>query len=176
MQHLELLNYLQDDRNCTGNATATIKTIEFNSVKSKTYFIIFLLILLLNCCGSHKTISKIYTIESCSDKFQIVSFESILDSVSTYDGHFVEISGYYRSGFEESAIYDFKTERKFELAIWTDFAPSLEEMVVKDSDHEFAKMNGKKIKVRGKVQAAKGGHLNQYGATLEFICYLEVFD
>src|SRR5438105_7177572 len=108
-----------------------------------TTSLIFLSLLVV-CCNSNKEISKTYKTNNCVDESKTVDFRRLFDSTSSYNGQFVEISGYYQSGFEESAIYDRRTNRKSEFAIWTDFSPGLEKIVVSKSPKEFTKMNGRK--------------------------------
>lgn len=129
-------------------------------------------------CNSDKKFSKIYISDYCNESFKNVSFKSTTDSASFYDGQLVEMTGYYNWGTEESAI-SLKKYSGIESRIWTEFskviADSLEENK-SPNENVFEEMQGKKITIRGTLEAGRGGHLGQYACSIKYICYLEVFE
>ena len=97
----------------------------------------------------------------------------------------VEVEGFYRFGSEESAIYRNKASLdKLEKseALWLTFNESCllaqseaKRMLIK-SPKELARITGKKIVVRGILNKANTGHLNQYKGTIFKICYFKYID
>ena len=92
-----------------------------------------LFLFFLISCTSNKSLPKIYTTGSCNKKFQHVSFKALTDSASIYDGHFVEISGYYYWGMETSAISRQKGEHEIKNMVWVNFDPDLATIKGKDT-------------------------------------------
>ena len=140
-----------------------------------TLFIFFLV-----GCTSHKSISTIYTTNDWNQKFQPISFKALADSAFIYDGHFVEISGYYYWGTEVSAISRQKGEHEIENMIWVDLDPDL--ATIKGNDtvflfrplKEYDKIKRKRIKIRGKIDSSNHGH--GWVAYINFVCYVELLD
>lgn len=133
---------------------------------------LLMLLIFLDGCNSNKGLVKVYSIDACPSSSRAITFKSLLDSSSLYDGSIVEVTGYYRWGLEESAISS--SEYNTPAMIWTDFSPGVADKVVSKSQKGFEKMQGKKIKVRGTFYAGKNGHLAQYPGAIKYICYLEV--
>ena len=139
-------------------------------------FLFLLIMSVLTGCDSGRT--RIYSTNDCTENYQRVNFNLIMNSAEKYDSSFVEITGFYYLGFEASVISNSKTGQNEKSMIWVDFRSSLIDSLEKNSndEHVFEKISGKKIKIIGRVDSKAHGHLDQYAATIEQICYLEVYN
>jgi hypothetical protein len=135
-----------------------------------------LLISFFSTCTTNKNVFKIFVDSSCSTTYQPIQYRSIVDSQEYYNGRFVEVSGYFHWGFEESAISDSKSERKGSPATWVTFTLKLQKLISNSSEDAYEKMNNRRIVIRGFFDASETGHLSQYHGGLNKVCYIKVFE
>ena len=122
---------------------------------------------------------------SCDDNipFKKVTFGHLVDSLDDYNGQYVELTGIYRSGKEESGLFDDKLigvpgSRK---ALWVNFSQDclLYKLGTKKgffdvSDGGFVDMKNKKVRMRGKINIHNRGYKHQYIATLDHVSLVEL--
>jgi hypothetical protein len=145
----------------------------------KIYAISFFLY--LGCYNSCKNISNVYTTQKCATKYSTINLADIIKSVSSYDGHFVEISGYYDRSTEAAviAIYPRGNENNVDNMLWVDFDSELAKVNGKDTIYLFKsesktfKFAGKRVKIRGTIE---GRRYAGYAARIKDVCYLEILD
>lgn len=130
------------------------------------------------CCTSNNLRPKVYTTLHCDQKFQAVNLIDLIDSASIYNGRWIETSGYYLWASEESVLSLRKTDYQTENMLWVDFESELAYRTVGDSIflfkslNEFENVKGKKIRIRGRLDASNNGH--RYVAFIYNVCYLEI--
>ena len=138
---------------------------------------ILIILIFFGCDNKVKTAREL--ISTCEGNIQTINFGLLLDSTTSYDGKLVEVTGYYHEGFEESAISNSIKRPDEKSMIWVNFAPnvidSFNKNPVKDQDiYEY--LDGKRILIRGMVNPKAKGHMGQYAASMELVCYVAVFD
>ena len=109
-----------------------------------------------------------------------ISFRQIIDSALSYQKNFVEISGYYHSGFEESSISSYSGFQNSQTKVWLEFTRELfdslqRRMKLQTTEDVLTLLEGKKIKIGGILYGDEYGHLGQYAASIKYICYIEIF-
>ena len=98
-----------------------------------------------------------------------ISLHNLSENYRQYQGTYIETQGRFYQGFEEFAIYPeryiFSNESK---GFWL----RLDSGFVIDSKY-FAKMYGKRVRIKGIIDTADRGHLSFYRATIRRIYYWE---
>jgi len=139
-----------------------------------------LLTFLLHGC-SNRAIYK----SSCDDNipFKKVALNNLMDSLKHYNGQYVEVSGIYHSGKEESGLYDDKlinvpVKKK---ALWVNFSQDCplyklgtNKGFFEYTDGGFVQIKNKKVRMRGKIDAHNQGYKHRYGATLDHVSLIEL--
>lgn len=83
------------------------------------------------------------------------------------EGKYVEVKGRFSFNFEDVALYDYGLFSDNKTCFWLDFSDKFS-----GSDSVLNRLNGKKITVKGRVNAHRHGHLGYYLATLEDVYYM----
>jgi hypothetical protein len=97
-------------------------------------------------------------------KVEKVTFDDA-HQIKKLNGKFVEIEGFLHANFEDNALYPSKSSHSMD-ALWLNS---------KLPDSLLNLVNGKKVKVIGRVNLLDKGHLNGYLATLDStFCIMEV--
>lgn len=134
-------------------------------------------VLLFWSCTSNTNIPRVYNSENCQQQIKKVDFKKLLDSLAFYNNRYVEVSGIFICGPEESALYDFRMDKN--SSIWLEFDPKLSRrekdstIFLLPSFEEYRKLCNKKIIIKGLVDTSDHGHLGQYKVGLENVCYLQ---
>jgi len=144
------------------------------------HVLIMLIVFIMGACSPDK---KTYT-SDCDDEqtFKKVSFTHLLDSLSYYDQQYIEVTGVYREGKEQSALYDQAAAIPVNnKAIWVNFSQECELYLVgtriglfEYNDGKFTQMNNKLLRIRGKVDTHNKGHLNQYKGCIDRVSLIEL--
>ena len=136
---------------------------------------IFIIVALAGCDPGR---SAIYSTEECVGNYQPINLNGVTSSPEKFDTRHVEVTGYYYYGFEVSALSNSKGSKYEKSMLWVDLGPTIIASLEKDSvmyESLFKYRSGKKIKIRGEINADGGGHLSQYAATIKNVCYLEIY-
>jgi len=132
----------------------------------------FVFIFLILLCFSCKNKIPGKRAEACNltlitQKTEKVSLTD-LSRIKSLDGKLVEIEGYYRCGFEETALCPDKKADAV-LSLWID------KLIVSSEEYVCESFNEKKVILTGKINLAKKGHLNAYMAGVDsVVCIKEV--
>ena len=127
-------------------------------------------------CDSGRT--TIYSTQNCIENYHPTNLSSITSSVQKYDSSYVEVTGFYYSGFEASVLSNSKNSFYASSMLWVRFKSSIIDSLEKyrtQNESIWSNLTGKKIKIRGRINSNGHGHLGQYAATIENICYLEIY-
>jgi hypothetical protein len=151
------------------------------SVNTKFVFLITLLIpVILQSCTGHK---KIYT-SDCDDniKFKVISYAHLMDSLKFYDKKYIEISGKYQQGKEQSALFNDSLYMPApSTALWINFSQDCPLYLsgtkigfFQYSSDGYASINNKKIRIRGRLDLHNRGYLKQYQGCIDHVSFIEL--
>lgn len=149
--------------------------------KAGILLVFFTAALLLNSCAHNK---KRYT-SDCSNgiAFKKVSYAALAESITTYDGQYVEVSGKFTEGKNLSALvndslYAIHGNSK---ALWVNFSQDCP-LYLKGTHQGFfasedgseGDLNGRMVTIRGKVDVKQKGAGKAYSATIDQVSYIEL--
>lgn len=142
------------------------------SCEKLLYFLI--IIFFVSCSG------KSESYESRCDKDNVylkVEMSDLLADVQRYHGKYIEVMGIYKSGSEESALYDsgFFKRKDPGFGLWIAFdsfilkCPLLSKSQVNlfSKSEKYKNMFDKTVKFHGRVDVKQKGDLSQYKASLQ---------
>jgi hypothetical protein len=135
------------------------------------YFILAFLGTLILVANSCKRSTKQIFIAHSKDTIKVFKLPiGILKrEFKNYHGKFIETNGIFHSGFEDcslSSSNDFNSN--YRQMFWLNISEELNIDLP-----SYSKLNGKNIKIRGKIDTASRGHLSQYLATIRQIYCIE---
>lgn len=145
-----------------------------------SFLVLLLPLVLLNACTGNK---KVYTSNCDHDiVFKHVDYAHLMDSLKYYDQKYVEVSGRYTSGKEQSALFsDSLYIIQPAKAFWVNFSTdcplyqSGTHIGFFDLDEGgFTKINYKKIKIRGKIDLHNHGYQKQYKGCIDHVSFIEL--
>jgi hypothetical protein len=158
--------------------------ISIHSMAARAKLILGLLLvpLLLQSCKRGK---EIY--ESDCDAgitFKHVDYNHLIDSLAYYDHKYIEISGRYQEGKEQSALFNSENiyrKRPRNVALWVNFSQDCPLYLAgtriglfEYNNGEFTQINNKKVRIRGKLDIHNKGHLKQYKGCIDRVSYIEL--
>ncbi|HTH83149.1 MAG TPA: hypothetical protein VL490_09450 [Mucilaginibacter sp.] len=139
-----------------------------------------LLSIALSSCSGNK---KIYT-STCDNNitFKHIAFTHLIDSLDYYDKKYIEVSGRYEEGKEESALFnDSLFSSKPNAALWVNFSPDCPLYLAgthtgffEYNNGAFTQINKKKVIIRGKLDVHNKGNLKQYKACIDHVSFIEL--
>src|ERR1700761_7797407 len=151
-----------------------------------------LLSVALSSCSGNK---KIYT-STCDNNitFKHVAFTHLIDSLDYYDKKYIEVSGRYEEGKEESALFNnslFTSKPKTALCKYKPFTPKPKPRLKVNFSQDcplylagthtgffeynngaFTQINKKKVIIRGKLDVHNKGNLKQYKACIDHVSFI----
>lgn len=144
--------------------------------------ILFILILGALSCKSR---IKEY-VSGCNDgrAFKRVSFTHLVDSLGFYDKQYVEVSGRYQQGKDESGLFNDSliVDKVNNKAIWVDFSQECP-LYLKgtrtgffdydNNNGQLTPANNKTIIIRGEIDCNNKGHLKAYKGAITHISYVK---
>jgi hypothetical protein len=143
--------------------------------------LLFALTILLQACNSNK---KIYMSDcDAGITFKHVGYVHLMDSLAWYDHKYIEISGVYEEGREQSALYNDKQPKaKFtNAALWVNFSQDCPLYLAgtrigffEYNNGAFTQINNKKIRIRGILDVHNKGHLKQYKGCIDHVSLIEL--
>ena len=136
------------------------------------------------CMETCSTRQEIYR-SSCDEgaHFKRVSFPQLLDSINYYDKQYVEVTGRYLQGKEQSALVNDSlfNDHGNSHAFWVSFSQDCELYLAgtrnglfEYHNGEYISLNKRLVTIRGKVDAHNKGHLKQYRGTIDRVSYLKM--
>jgi len=151
-----------------------------SKINLKIVLVSNLLILLCSCSNS----KHIYTSNCDIDQvFKPVTYANLLDSLNFYNGRYIETTGLYIEGKEQSALYSdselVKTDA--DKALWVNFSQDCplylqgtQQGFFEYNNGGFTQINNKHVRIRGRIDLRNKGHLNQYRACLDRVSLIEL--
>ncbi|MBB3967908.1 hypothetical protein [Mucilaginibacter phyllosphaerae] len=140
-----------------------------------------ILTLALQACNTPKR--KIYTSECAAGiRFKKVSFANLADSIKYYDKQYVEVSGKYLEGKNQSALVNDSTYTgRSNQSLWVNFTQDCPLYLLgkrtglfETEDGEYNKISDRHMTLRGRINLEKKGHNQAYMATINEVSYLEL--
>jgi len=139
-----------------------------------------LLLMLCSCANSKHTYTSNCDVDQA---FKRVTYANLLDSLSFYDGRYVETTGLYIEGKEQSALYsvDAIATTGSNKALWVNFSQDCplylagtQQGFFEYNNGGFTQINNKQVRIRGRIDTRNKGHLNQYRACLDRVSLIEL--
>jgi hypothetical protein len=151
------------------------------AVNAKFSFLILLLFtVIFQACTSHK---KIYTSDCDNDiKFKPVSYAHLMDSLQYYDKKYIEITGKYQEGKEQSALFNDSLYMPApSTALWVNFSQDCPLYLsgtrvgfFEYNNGGYVSINNKKVRMRGKLDLHNRGYLKQYKGCIDHVSFIEL--
>lgn len=149
-----------------------------------SFLSIVFLLLMIGC--SNNKMHDIYSNNESKQVSEKLGLNQLLKNPDLYNKKIIEVTGIYKTDFEESAIYASKISywgKKTKKALWVvfnnEYYPLIDSKTginLLDSYQTIEKINGKKIKIKGRFNASSKGHLSLYSGTIENVFYVEVMN
>ncbi len=143
------------------------------------YRILFhFLFFILTSCTQH---TNLYKSVCDQDKvYRKIDMSNLLTYINDYNGEYVELEGKYKSGFEESALYDKSNfdDNDTKRALWVNFddfiirCPLISSRTKLDlfsREKSYRNMINKTVILHGRIDINQKGHLSMYRASLKDI-------
>jgi hypothetical protein len=114
--------------------------------------------------------------------FKHVAYAHLIDSLAYYDKKYVEVSGRYEEGKQESALFnDSLFMSKPNTALWVNFSQDCPLYLAgthigffEYNNGAFTQINKKKVVIRGKLDVHNKGNLKQYKACIDHVSFIEL--
>ena len=145
------------------------------------FFLFYMFCFSVIGCVNNK-VSATYRNLNSNDKFDKINFKTIKKDPTKYQSQNIELIGFYKHSFEESALYPSEFNNDSKRAIWINFhkelplTNSLTGINLFDSYKEVEKISNRRIRIRGKFNMNLKGHLDSYFGELDNVVSIEVFD
>ena len=148
---------------------------------SKAVFQLLILAFVLQSCTTKKQEYK----SSCDADitFKHVSFTQLIDSIENYDQQYVEVSGTYKEGNEQSALFNDSlfVDHSNKHALWINFSQDCplylkgtHTGLFEATDGGFTPLNNKRVVLRGRIDLHNTGHKKQYKGCIDRISYIQL--
>lgn len=165
-----------------GTDMLTRKAVLNTCASMSHIFLLFVCLILSQSCSETK-MRTVYS-SDVKDSSQVVDLEQLLKNPDIFKNKIIETVGIFQTGFEESAIYIDNSSlkrKKTNQALWMTFNEDYYPLInnktglnLLDSYQSIEKIQGCKIKVRGKFNLNSKGHLGLFFGSIENVFYLEV--
>lgn len=148
----------------------------------KTVFFLFLIgFFIFQSCKSEKKTYK----SDCNDNitFKRVKFSLLIDNIKKYDQQYIEVSGTYEEGRDESALINDSlfVNHSNDHALWVNFSQDCPLYLTgthvglfEYNDGKFTQLNNKKITIRGKIDVRHKGHLGSYKGSIDRVSFVKL--
>ncbi|MDB5031674.1 hypothetical protein [Mucilaginibacter sp.] len=114
--------------------------------------------------------------------FKHVTYTHLIDSLKFYDQKYIEITGKYQEGKEQSALFnDSLYLPKPNTGLWVNFSQDCPLYLsgtrigfFEYNNGGFTRINNKVVKIRGKLDIHNKGHLKQYKGCIDRVSFIEL--
>jgi hypothetical protein len=148
---------------------------------SKAVFQLLIPAIVLQGCTGKKQEYK----SSCDAgiTFKHVTFTQLIDSIQNYDQQYIEVSGTYKEGNEQSALFNDSlfVDHSNRHALWINFSQDCplylkgtHTGLFEATDGGFIPINNKKVIIRGRIDLHNTGHKKQYKGSIDRISYIQL--
>jgi hypothetical protein len=110
-----------------------------------------------------------------TSKFKYVLLDSLAKNLSKYDSLLIMTEGYFYFDFEVCALFSSELEKGNSIANIHPFWITFERSLFTLDRKKFSPKNwdGKKIRVKGRLDINQHGHMGNYEATVTDVYYIE---
>ncbi|WP_183558093.1 hypothetical protein [Mucilaginibacter sp. SP1R1] len=147
---------------------------------NKIFFATILPVWLLSC-GKHNKVFE----SNCNSGiiFKKVEFTELLNHLEKYDKQYVEVTGKYAEGFEQSALFNDSlfADHSLKKALWVDFSQECPLYLTgtrvglfEYNNGTFTQINKSYITIKGKINMHNTGHLNQYKGSIDRVSFIKL--
>ncbi|MDB4924615.1 hypothetical protein [Mucilaginibacter sp.] len=114
--------------------------------------------------------------------FKHVTYAHLIDSLKFYDQKYIEITGKYQEGKEQSALFnDSLYLPKPNTGLWVNFSQDCPLYLsgtrigfFEYNNGGFTRINNKVVKIRGKLDIHNKGRLKQYKGCIDRVSFIEL--
>ncbi|MDN3549092.1 hypothetical protein [Mucilaginibacter aquaedulcis] len=147
---------------------------------SKVFFVNALLALFLSCGKQHQVFES-----NCNEgvTFKKVDFAELTSHLEKYDKQYVEVTGKYIEGYEQSALFNDSlfADHSLKKALWVNFSQDCPLYLTgtriglfEYNNGTFTQINKSFITIKGKVNVRNTGYLNKYRGTLDKVSFIKL--
>ena len=144
------------------------------------FFPAILLLLLLSCSKQPKVFES-----NCNDgvAFKKVEFTELVNHLKSYNGQYVEVTGKYVEGVEQSALLNDSlfADHSLKRALWVDFSQECplylsgtREGLFQYNNGTFTRINKRFITIKGKINMRNTGYLHKYQGAIEKVSFIKI--
>jgi len=148
--------------------------------KSKVFFVNAVLALLLSCGKRHQVFES-----NCNEgiSFKKVAFTELTTHLEKYDKQYVEVTGKYVEGYEQSALFNDSlfADHSLKKALWINFSQDCPLYLTgtriglfEYNNGTFTQIDKRYITIKGKVNMRNTGYLNKYRGALDKVSYIKL--
>lgn len=146
----------------------------------KVLFVIMLQALLFACGKQHQVFES-----NCNDgiSFKKIGFTELTNHLEKYDKQYVEVTGKYVEGFEQSALFNDSlfADHSLKKALWVNFSQECPLYLTgtriglfEYHNGAFTQINKRYITIKGKVNVHNTGYLNKYRGALDKVSFIKL--
>jgi hypothetical protein len=146
---------------------------------NKVFFVV-LQVLLLACGKPHQVFES-----NCNEgiNFKKIEFTELTDHLEKYDKQYVEVTGKYIEGFEQSALFNDSlfADHSLKKALWVNFSQECPLYLTgtriglfEYNNGTFTQINKRYITIKGKVNVRNTGYLNKYRGALDKVSFIKL--
>lgn len=130
------------------------------------FLTISLTLTFISCKTSPTTTFSVTGLDTTT-KATKISISDLAKNYKSYQGQYIETTGYFYQAFEEFAVYTTKSPLFGQAdGFWLGTNQEL------NIDHtSFEKMIGKQVTIKGRIDTTQKGHLSSYLATIDSIYF-----
>ena len=147
---------------------------------SKLFFPAIIPLLLLSCSKQPKVFES-----NCNDgiAFKKVEFTELVNHLKSYNGQYVEVTGKYIEGVEQSALLNDSlfADHSLKKALWVDFSQECPLYLTgtriglfQYNNGTFTQINKRFITIKGKINVRNTGHLSKYKGAIEKVSFIRL--
>jgi hypothetical protein len=136
--------------------------------------------LLLSCAKKDQVFES-----SCNDNiiFKKVELTELIRHLKAYDKQYVEVTGKYIEGSQQSALFNDSlfADHSLKKALWVNFNQECP-LFLKGShvglfeynNGTFTKINKRRVTIKGKIDMHNTGYLNRYQGSMDRVSYIKL--
>jgi hypothetical protein len=143
--------------------------------------LVLMAVIALQSCRHQK---KVFASKCDIDKtFKQIGFKQLIDSLADYDQQYVEVSGKYEEGKEQSALIgdSLLMDHSNKNALWVDFSQDCPLYLsgthiglFEYNDGKFTQLTNRSVTIRGMIVLHNKGHLKQYKGAIERVSLIKL--
>lgn len=147
---------------------------------NRAFFITILPVFLWSCGKQSKVFES-----NCNNgiTFKKVGFTELVNHLDKYDKQYVEVTGKYVEGFEQSALFNDSlfADHSLKKALWVDFSQECPLYLTgtrtglfEYNNGTFTQINKRYITVKGKINIHNTGYLKRYKGAIDRVSFIKL--